>query len=309
MEQKKVGIYGFGTMGVGIACALIDYSVQAEHKSGARDNGYKIFAYDENEEALLRGRERIKKYITKRLFGKLTPTDNNLSACEAITENILSDYLVLQKKQQFTDCFLVIECVPEDKALKQEVFRKLSREVGPSVIIASNTSSIPIHYMAEVSEHPERVIGIHFSNPPTHVKGIEIIPSVWTFKKTIDEAIAFLKNIGQEIFLVEKDTAGFVGNRLLGSFGIEGCRLLEEGIASREAIDGIAKKHLNLSYGPLEVMDLIGLDVFMHFLEIMVKELPGGERFTPPAMLKKLVAEGKLGKKTRQGFYSYPKKP
>lgn len=304
MEQKKVGIYGFGTMGVGIACVVLEH-------------GYDVVAYDTDENALRKGRERINRYLGKLCTQKeKTWLENRSQENETAVVRIreifteIDSHLTTVSTPDFSGCFIVIECVFENKELKQNVFWELggNETVRQNAILASNTSSIPIHYLANISTRPSNVIGLHFSNPPTHVRGVEVIPARHTSVLVVAQTMEFAKSIGQEPFVVNKDSAGFVGNRLLGSLVCEGCRLLEEGTATPEDIDGIAKKHLNLPYGPLEVADLIGLDVFMHFLEIMAEELPGGERFTPPALLQNLVAKGNLGRKIGKGFYTYPKK-
>ena len=304
MNQKTVGIYGFGTMGVGIA------SVVLEH-------GYTVVAYDTNKDALRKGQERINRYLGKLCTQKeKTWLENRSPENEVAVVRIreifteLGSRLTTISVPDFSGCFIIIECVFEKKEIKQSVFWGLggNETVRQNTILASNTSSIPIHYLANVSTRPSNVIGVHFSNPPTHVRGVEVIPTKQTSSETLIETLGFLESINQKPYVIDKDSAGFVGNRILAAQFMEACRIYEEGVAGEKTIQGIATDHLAFPFGPLWIADFIGLDVFLGILETLTEELPGGKRFIPPAMLRKLVTEGKLGRKTGQGFYSYPKK-
>ena len=197
---------------------------------------------------------------------------------------------------------LVIEAATEDVAAKLEIFRRLGEITKPDVVLASNTSSIPIVELAVASGRPDKVVGMHFFNPPPVMALLELTPAL----TTSEETLAFVRAYGTDVLgktcVQAKDHAGFIVNRLLVPYLYDAVRLLDEGFASREDID--AAIHLGLAHpmGPLALMDLIGLDTMLNIGEVLYAEFRE-ERYAPPPLLRRMVAAGRLGRKSGGGFY------
>lgn len=283
--EKKVGIYGFGTMGSSIAIAALE-------------NGFNVIAYDVNVKSLESGRERAKKYFQK---------NASLSDTHKAVSEELDTRLTTVSQPDFPNCFIIIESVFENRYIKKNVFKRLSATMSPDVILATNTSSIPISEISELSEHKERIIGLHFANPPYKVKGapgVEVIMSAHTSETTFQRTMEFAISMGLKPDKVALDKPGFVGNVMLGSMILMGLRLLQEG-ETVETIENICKNHLAWSYGPFFVVDLIGVDVVVHFLEEISDRFPD---FAPHPILISMLEKGWLGRKTGKGFYEYSKR-
>lgn len=200
----------------------------------------------------------------------------------------------------------VLEAVTEDLELKKQIFQELGRVTAPDVALATNTSTFDINELCAVTEHPNRVIGTHFFHPPPITPCVEIIPADATDEATIDHAIDFMEKMGK-FPTICKCVPGFVANRIQNAMAAEALSIVEEGLATPEQVDRIVKSSFGLrlgAFGPLEIVDQAGLDTYRAVLDYLYTEL-GHEKFKPPAILDKMIAEGRLGLKTERGFYEY----
>ena len=197
----------------------------------------------------------------------------------------------------------VIEAVVEDQDIKGGVFRKLGEVCRGDALLASNTSSLPLSELAAASGRPERVIGLHFFNPPWALKLVEIVSTASTTEETLADALQFCERLGRVPVQV-KDTPGFIANRLLVPFIFDAIEMLQTGVATAEDIDEACKVGLNHTMGPLATADLIGLDTLKLIAESMFEEY-GEPRFKAPTLLRRLVSLGHLGRKTGRGFFRY----
>jgi 3-hydroxybutyryl-CoA dehydrogenase len=198
---------------------------------------------------------------------------------------------------------LMIEAVVEDAEVKEEVFRSADLTLPPAAVLASNTSSIPISTLAEATDRPDRVIGMHFFNPVPVLKLVEIVRGRETSDETAEAITELAHQLGKTA-AVANDFPGFVSNRILMPFINEAVAALEDGVADAEAIDTIAKLGFAHPIGPLALADLIGLDTCVAIMNVL-KEGFGDERYAPAPLLKTKVEQGKLGRKSREGFYIY----
>ncbi len=271
--KKKIGVIGAGTMGRGIAqvFALCNYPV---------------VLIDKEEAILFDAMEKIKKHTEPELWDRIT--------------NLIEDSTSIDKA---SDCDLVIEAVFENMETKKKVCKAINNICKENTIIATNTSSFSIDELAKEVDNPSRFIGMHFMNPPRVMKLIEIVKG----KKTSEETTGFIINLAKSIGktpAVVNDSPGFVSNRLLFALIGEALRLLEKGIADKEDIDTIMKYGMNHPMGPITLADFIGLDVCRDIMVYLYESL-GDDRYRPSSQLVSLVNEGKLGKKTGEGFYKY----
>ena len=201
------------------------------------------------------------------------------------------------------ECDLVVEAIPEVLDLKTSTFNRLDAICKPSTILASNTSSISINTIAEFTSRPERVIGMHFMNPVPIMKLVEVINGTHTTEIVTSEVISVIEALGKTP-LQCNDSPGFVSNRILCPMINEAIITLDEGVAEVEAIDGIMKLGMNHPIGPLALADLIGLDTVLNIMRVLHEGL-GEEKYAPSPLLVSMVSEGKLGRKTKIGFYKY----
>ena len=245
------------------------------------------------ENALARIKKSLEKLSAK---GKLKETpDAVLSRIKPTTD----------LKQAVNDADLIIEAVPENLNIKKTVLTEASEYAPEECIIASNTSTISITQLAEFTKNPENFLGVHFFNPPVIMKLVEITKGFKTSDSTIKKVISFIQTLGKEPVLVEKDSAGFIVNRILMGALNEAANMLWEGIGTVESIDKAVKLGLNWPMGPFELMDFIGLDVVLAIAEVLQKEF--GDKYTPSPVLKQMVRAGLLGRKSGKGFYDYTK--
>ena len=200
---------------------------------------------------------------------------------------------------------LVIEAVPEDLALKKDLFRHLGRSCPEDVILATNTSALSITTIAEATRRPERVVGTHFFNPAHRMKLVEIISGAQTSQETVARTTRLLKRMGKESVVV-KDSRGFITSRINVLIGNKAFNILNEGVASAPDIDKALKLGLNHPMGPFELVDLVGLDVRLSVLKDLHEQL--GDKFRPSPLLVEYVQAGRLGKKVGQGVYQYDQK-
>jgi 3-hydroxybutyryl-CoA dehydrogenase len=206
-----------------------------------------------------------------------------------------------------SDCDLVIEAVPEDEALKREVFARLGVLAPEDAMLASNTSSIPIAQLAAVVPHPERVLGLHFFSPVPVMRLVEVVVALDTSTDTVTAARAFAERLGKHP-IETKDRSGFIVNMLLVPYLMAAVRMYEEGFATREDIDAGMRLGAGHPMGPLTLCDFIGLDVLYAVCDSLYEEFKRDE-YAPPPLMKRMVATGRLGRKTGRGFYEYAEEP
>ena len=283
MEISTLAVVGAGTMGQGIAhvAALHGRSVRLVDVSEAvLQRALQTIAH--NLERQVR-KERITAAQKEEALGRITPA-TDLEAAVA-------------------DVQLVIEAVPENPDLKAQVFERLDRAAPPEAILASNTSSISITWLGARTQRPARVIGMHFFNPVPVMQLVEIVRGLETSDATYETIYRLAEALGKTPVTVN-DAPGFVSNRVLMPMINEAIYCVMEGVASPEDVDRVMKLGMNHPMGPLALADLIGLDVCLGIMEVLHREL-GEDKYRPCPLLRKMVAAGRLGRKTGRGFYEY----
>ena len=218
-------------------------------------------------------------------------------------DRILANISTTVELTGLADCDIIIESVVEDLATKQQLFGELDAIVKPSAILATNTSTLSVVEMAKVTNRPDKVCGIHFFNPAAVLPLVEIVRPITASDETIARAAAFVTSIGKEGVHV-LDRAGFIVNALLFPYLNNAIRMLEDGTASMQDIDTAMKGGCNFPMGPFALLDLVGLDTSLSILETLHTSF-GDENFVARPMLRDLVAQGRLGRKTKAGFYVY----
>jgi 3-hydroxybutyryl-CoA dehydrogenase len=274
-EIKKIGVIGAGTMGRGIAQVFAL-------------NDYPVVLIDTEEGFLKSALEKVKQRTDPELWDRVK------SLIETST-----------RLEDVKDCDLVIEAVFEEMDVKKAVFSKLKSICKEKTFVASNTSALSINELAKSVPDQTRFIGMHFMHPPKVMKLVEVETGDETSPETVDVITELSKKIGKAPAVV-KDSPGFVSNRLLFALIGEALRLLESGVASKEDIDTVMKYGMNHPMGPIELADFMGLDICYHIM-LSIYEGLGDERYKPTHQLETLVKEGKLGRKTGEGFYVYDK--
>lgn len=282
MEIKNVSIIGAGTMGSGIA----QVAAQA---------GYNVTMEDIGEELLKRGLASIDKSL-----GRGVKKGNISEQDKASIMSRISTAIGLSSAK---DADLVIEAVPEELELKLDTFKELDSICPEHTILASNTSALPISAMAAATKRQPRVIGIHFMNPATAMKGVELIRGRHTSHETFQTCKAFIESLGKEP-CEAVDYAGFIVTRILDAMLNEAFYCITDG-NKPEQVDKAMRLCCNFPMGPLELCDLVGADITLHGLETVHKEF--GERLHPAPLLVSMVRSGDLGRKTGKGFYDYTK--
>jgi 3-hydroxybutyryl-CoA dehydrogenase len=279
---KKVGVVGAGTMGAGIAQVV-------------SSNGREVVLLDVSDSSLDRGMKAIGNSLI-RLVKK-----GNIK--EEDSKSILSRIKSTTKFEHLADMDLVIEAVLEDLNVKKEIFKKLDESTPANVILATNTSSLPIIEIAVSTKRPDKVVGMHFFNPVPLMKLVEIIKSLATSEETMEFAHDFAVALGKEP-VKSKDVPGFIVNRIIMPMLNEAVFALEEGVATPEDIDKAMMLGTNQPIGPLALIDLIGLDVTLDVIDVLHREFKD-PKFRAASLLRQMVRAGWLGRKTGRGFYKY----
>ena len=281
-DINTLTVIGAGTMGHGIA-----------HVAALA--GVDVFLYDALEGAAAAGISKIAKNLDKGVeLGKLSRSDRDVALARIRAAD------VLETACASSDC--VIEAVPERLELKREIFAAVDRSVPDRSLLATNTSSLPVAEIATALKRPARLVGMHFFNPVHVMKLVEVVRHAAADADAVARAVAFAERLGKTPITVT-DSPGFASSRLGLVIGLEAMRMVEQGVASPADIDTAMKLGYGHPMGPLELTDLVGLDVRLGIAEYLSEAI--GPAFTPPEVLRAKVAAGKLGKKTGEGFYRW----
>jgi len=282
LEIRRIAVIGAGAMGSGIGyiCAM---------------KGYDVSISDVNEELLKRGTTRIREMIVEGVSrGKLMPKD-----AEEVMKKVRGTTAIAEAAREAD---LVIEAVFENMDVKKDVFKKLDENSPPHTILASNTSALNITEMAQATNRPDKVIGLHFFNPPYAMKLVEVVMGEQTSEETRKLADAFARGLGKETVTV-KDSPGFIVNRLVLPMLNEAAYLVYEGKTTIEDVDKAVTLGMNFPAGPFRLADFVGLDVALAVLQHLHEAF--GDKFKPCPLLIEKVKNGHFGIKTRKGFYDY----
>lgn len=283
MAVELIGVVGGGTMGAGIAevCA----------KAGSD-----VIVLETSEEFADAARKRVSGSIGKGVArGKITQEEADAAIARV---RVTTDVADLANRD------LVIEAAPEIESLKVDIFTKLDAVVKPSGILATNTSSLPVIKMAQATSRPGQVVGVHFFNPVPVMPLVEIISALTTEEETANAVFDYVKNTLGKMTVRAGDRAGFIVNALLIPYLTSAVRMLESGYATKEDIDAAMKGGCGYPMGPLTLIDTVGLDVTLNAAQSLYDEF-AEPHYAPPALLRRMVDAGRLGRKTGQGFYSY----
>ena len=282
-EVDIVAVLGAGTMGLGIAYVCLAA-------------GYTVRLHDASSSALAAAADRIGASFDRAIQrGKASAADRE-AALQGLSVSSST-------REAVEGADLVIEAVPERLELKQSLFAEVERVVAEAALLASNTSSLSIGAIGQQLVHPERLLGMHFFNPVPVMKLVELIRSPATSPAAMERARVFVASLGKTAIVVG-DTAGFATSRLGVVLGLEAIRMLEQGVASAEDIDRAMELGYNHPMGPLRLTDLVGLDVRLAIAEHLHRTF-GVATYEPPALLRSMVAAGKLGRKAGEGFYRW----
>jgi 3-hydroxybutyryl-CoA dehydrogenase len=279
---RQISILGSGTMGRGIAYL-------------AATAGYDTVMYDIDEAALGRARERVDALFRRGIEkGKLDEAAARDAAARLRT--------TVEVESAVVDANLIIEAIPENVQLKKDLYSQADLYCGDDTIFATNTSSLSISQLAGAVERRDRFVGMHFFNPPEAMRLVEIVVGERTSDLTVGEVREVVARMGRDAIVV-RDTPGFATSRLGVALGLEAVRMLQDGVASAADIDKAMELGYNHPMGPLRLTDLVGLDVRLSIADHLAATL--GPRFEAPALLRAMVREGRLGKKTGSGFYEW----
>ena len=283
MNVERIGVVGAGTMGAGIAQV-------------AALGGYETRLHDPVPEALETGIDRLHRALAKGAAKDLWSEDDAEAAGDRVgAATSLAD---------LGECDLIVEAAPEDLALKRRLFADLAAACGPDAILASNTSSLAVTDIAAEVPHRERVVGMHFFNPPALMKLVEIVATADSAPEALEATTEVGVRMGRTPIRA-KDSPGFIANRLARPFTLESLRMLADGVADAATIDRVCRVGGGFRMGPFELIDLIGLDVNLSVARSFYAQGGEPERWRPSPIQEGLVAEGRLGRKSGHGFYEY----
>ena len=282
MEIARVGVVGLGTMGAGIAQVCLQAGFEVVGREVELDLGE-------------RARERIDHYLGRGVEKERLTQDEKDAALGRLT--------LTTELADLADCQLVIEAAFEDLEVKRELFGELDRLVPPPALLATNTSALSVTQIADATQTPERVVGMHFFNPAPVLPLVEVVRTAHTSDEAFDTAFAFAQRLGKEPVACN-DTPGFIVNRILIPLLNDCVRVLDEARVSPEDVDRAMRFGANWPIGPCALIDLIGVDVHVHASEALHGAL-GEERMAPPQRLLDMQREGQLGRKTGKGFFDY----
>lgn len=283
MDVKKPFVVGAGIMGSGVgqACA---------------QQGYEVTVADISEEIIAKAKKKVEGRLERRIErGKITQEE---------MEAVLSRMNWTVDFNLARECDFVLEAVSEDLDLKIEIFKKLDSICSPHAILATNTTALSVSEIASGTDRPERVIGMHFFNPAVIMKLVEIIRGNETSEETVETTKHFAESLGKVPVVTIKEAPAGIVSRVLAGLLNEAAVVYADGIASAQDIDEAMKLGAGLPIGPLALMDMIGLDIHLAKMETLYGKLRD-ERYKPPEIIRVMVAQGKLGKKTGEGFYKY----
>ncbi len=287
MSVERIGVVGAGTMGAGIAQI-------------AALGGYETRLHDPAPAALQSGVERLRASLMKGSVKELwSEKDAEMAGDRVGAAASLAD---------LEECELVVEAAPESLELKRQLFADLARTCGPKAILASNTSSLPIAAIAADTPLPERVVGMHFFNPPALMRLVEVVATDVADEGALEATADVARRMGRTPILA-KDSPGFIANRLARPFSLESLRMLAEGVASAETIDRVCRLGGGFRMGPFELLDLIGLDVNLSVARSFYEQGGEPERWRPSPIQEEMVASGRMGRKSGEGFYCYDGEP
>lgn len=283
MAVRKILVVGAGNMGAGIA------QLCAQH-------GFEAVLSDMTLDLCTQGKSRIDKGLQKRVDqGKMT---------QAEKDSIVSRISLSGDLSPARECDFAIEAVFEDLEIKRKIFAELDNIARPDVILATNTTSLPISAIAEATKRPEKVVQMHFFNPPTIMKLVEIMPGRKTAPETLKAAEEMAKQLGKDPVVCKNEAPAGIVSRVLGQLLNEATWLVASGVAEPADVDKAMKLGANHPMGPFELLDLIGLDVHRAKMQTLTKDLKD-PRYKHPELIDRMVEEGKLGKKVGKGFYTY----
>ncbi|MGC7872516.1 3-hydroxyacyl-CoA dehydrogenase family protein [Desulfosporosinus sp. SYSU MS00001] len=285
MSIKKIGVLGAGSMGGGIA-----------HLAAVR--GFEIVLCDVEQ--------RFVEGAVKRISGFLDKSIAKQKMTVQQKEEVLQRITLTTNMEDLTTVDLVIEAIFEDLEVKKSAFAQLDKICPPQTIFASNTSSMSITTLASATSRPEKVVGMHFFNPPLIMRLVEVIRGYYTSDETVKLASDAALAMGKTPVVVKKDTPGFIVNRIMMPQFLEAIRIVEEGIASPADVDTAVKLGLNYPMGPFELMDFTGVEISVHVGDYLFNESKD-MKWNPPQTIKSLVRAGRLGKKTGGGWFDYDK--
>jgi 3-hydroxybutyryl-CoA dehydrogenase len=283
MDIKKPFVVGAGIMGSGVGqlCA---------------QKGYGVTVVDISEEIVEKAKGKVSAGLSRRVEkGKITQDE---------MESVLSRINWSTDLDLAKECDFVIEAASENLGVKKEIFNKLDSICLPETILATNTTALSVSEIASATSRPDKVIGMHFFNPAVIMKLVEIIRGEKTSNDTIATAKTFAESLGKIPIVTAKEAPAGIVSRVLAGLLNEAAVVYSEGIASPEDVDEAMKLGAGLPMGPLALIDMIGLDIHLAKMETLYEKLKD-ERYKPPEIIRKMVAEGKLGKKSGEGFYKY----
>ncbi|EHQ89502.1 3-hydroxyacyl-CoA dehydrogenase family protein [Desulfosporosinus youngiae] len=285
MSTKKIGVLGAGSMGGGIA-----------HLAAVK--GFEVVLCDVEQRFVEGAVKRIAGFMDKSVEKQKMTVDEKEAVLKRIT--------ITTNMEDFAAVDMVIEAIFEDLEIKKSAFEKLDKICAPETIFGSNTSSMSITTLASATNRPDRVVGLHFFNPPLIMRLLEVIRGYYTSDETVKLASEVAQALGKTPVVVKKDTPGFIVNRIMMPQFLEAIRIVEEGIATPEDVDIAVKLGLNYPMGPFELMDFTGVEISVHVADYLFNESKD-MKWNPPQAIRALVRAGRLGKKTGAGWFDYRK--